>query len=110
VLIKTNVKTSPNHFYRLLWNEFLLSQPHVIWGFLIIKYRSESIHYCLSLGTEKAHFLLAAALRELQKLLYTGIMRVQPKVSRLATWSENCKWYSSLPLGAVVLLFCESVF
>jgi hypothetical protein len=35
--------------------------------------------------------------------------RVNPKVSRLATWSENCKWYSSLPLGAVVSLFCESV-
>jgi hypothetical protein len=35
--------------------------------------------------------------------------RVYPKVSRLAVWSENCKWYSSLPLGAVVSLFCESV-
>jgi len=31
-----------------------------------------------------------------------------PKVSGLAPWSENCKWYSSLPLGAVVSLFCES--
>jgi hypothetical protein len=30
---------------------------------------------------------------------------VYPKVSRLAAWSENCKWYSSLPLGAVVSLF-----
>jgi len=28
-------------------------------------------------------------------------MRVYSKVSRLAAWSENCKWYSSLPLGAV---------
>jgi hypothetical protein len=36
-------------------------------------------------------------------------MRVYPKVSRLAAWSENCKWYSSLPLGALVLLFYESV-
>jgi hypothetical protein len=27
---------------------------------------------------------------------------VYPKVSGLAAWSENCKWYSSLPLGAVV--------
>jgi hypothetical protein len=36
-------------------------------------------------------------------------MRVYPKVSGLAAWSENCKWYSSLPLGAVVLPFCESV-
>jgi len=25
------------------------------------------------------------------------------------TWSENCKWYSSLPLGTVVSLFGESV-
>jgi hypothetical protein len=28
--------------------------------------------------------------------------RVCPKVSGLAAWSENCKWYSSLPLGAVI--------
>jgi hypothetical protein len=34
---------------------------------------------------------------------------VYPKVSELAAWSEYCKWYSSLPLGAVVSLFCESV-
>jgi hypothetical protein len=36
-------------------------------------------------------------------------IRVYPKVSGLATWSENCEWYSSLPLGAVLSLFCESV-
>jgi hypothetical protein len=35
--------------------------------------------------------------------------RVYPKVSGLAAWSENCKRYSSLPLDAVVSLFCESV-
>jgi len=35
--------------------------------------------------------------------------RVYPEVSGLAAWSQNCKWYSSLPLGAVVSLFCESV-
>jgi hypothetical protein len=34
---------------------------------------------------------------------------VYPKVSGLAAWSENCKWYSFLPLRAVVSLFCESV-
>jgi len=33
-------------------------------------------------------------------------MRVYPKVPGLATWSENCKWYSSLPLDEVVSLFC----
>jgi hypothetical protein len=32
-----------------------------------------------------------------------------PKVSGLAAWSENCKCYSSLPIGAVISLFCESV-
>jgi hypothetical protein len=36
-------------------------------------------------------------------------MRVYSKVSGLVVWSENCKWYSSLPLGADVSLFYESV-
>jgi hypothetical protein len=35
---------------------------------------------------------------------------VYPKVSGLAAWSENCKWQSSLSLGAVVSLFCVSVY
>jgi hypothetical protein len=35
--------------------------------------------------------------------------RVYPKVSGLALCSENCKWYSSLPLGAVLSLFCVSL-
>jgi hypothetical protein len=35
--------------------------------------------------------------------------KVYPKVSGLAAWSENCKGYCSLPLGAVVSLFCELV-
>jgi hypothetical protein len=34
--------------------------------------------------------------------------RAYPKVSGLAAWSENCKWYNSLPLGAIVSLFFES--
>jgi hypothetical protein len=34
---------------------------------------------------------------------------VYPKVSGLAAWSENCEWYSSLPLSAVVSLLSESV-
>jgi hypothetical protein len=38
-----------------------------------------------------------------------GIQGCIQKFSSLVTWSKNCKWYSSLPLGAVVLLFCESV-
>jgi len=35
--------------------------------------------------------------------------KVYPEVSGLVAWSENCKWYSSLPLDAVVSKFCESV-
>jgi hypothetical protein len=35
--------------------------------------------------------------------------KVYTKVSGLAAWSEDCKWYSSLPIGAVVSLFCDSV-
>jgi hypothetical protein len=35
--------------------------------------------------------------------------RVYPKVSGLTSWSENCKWYSFLPLGTVVSLLYESV-
>jgi hypothetical protein len=37
------------------------------------------------------------------------VYRVYPKVSGLAAWSDNCKRYSSLPLGAVVSIFYESV-
>jgi hypothetical protein len=35
--------------------------------------------------------------------------RVYPKVSGLAAWSGSCKWCSSVPLVAVLSLFCESV-
>jgi len=35
--------------------------------------------------------------------------RVYTKVFGLAAWCKNCIWYSSLPLGAGVQLFCESV-
>jgi len=36
-------------------------------------------------------------------------MKVYPKVSELAAWSKNCKWFSFLTLSAVLLLFSESV-
>jgi hypothetical protein len=37
------------------------------------------------------------------------LKRVYPEVSGLAAWRKNSKRYSSLPLGAVVSLFHESV-
>jgi len=44
-----------------------------------------------------------------EKRLLRGCTRLYPKVSGLAAWSENCKWYSSLPPDAGVSLFCETV-
>jgi hypothetical protein len=43
---------------------------------------------------------------KVEKFEYT---KVYPKVSGLVAWSENCKWYSSLPIGVVIALLCESV-
>jgi hypothetical protein len=48
-------------------------------------------------------------IKDTVKFHVTELMRVYPKVSGLAAWSENCKWYSYLPIDAVVSLFCESV-
>jgi hypothetical protein len=39
----------------------------------------------------------------------TPYTKVYPKAPGLAAWSENCKCYSSVPTGAAVSLFCESV-
>jgi hypothetical protein len=44
-----------------------------------------------------------------KSFVFDGYMRVYPKVSGLAAWSENWKWCSSLPLGAAVSLLYESV-
>jgi hypothetical protein len=44
-----------------------------------------------------------------QNSILPSCMRLYPEVSGLAAWGENCKWYSSLPPGAAVSLFCESV-
>jgi hypothetical protein len=41
--------------------------------------------------------------------LQTVTTREYPKVFGLVAWSEKCKWYSSLPLDAVLSLFFESV-
>jgi hypothetical protein len=47
--------------------------------------------------------------QELHNMKTSCNMGVYPKISGLAAWSKNCKWYSSLPLGAVVSLFYVSV-
>jgi hypothetical protein len=54
-------------------------------------------------------------MRDIQVRFISGLFeddrytRAYPKVSGPAASSENCKWYSSLELGAVISLFCESV-
>jgi hypothetical protein len=42
-------------------------------------------------------------------LIYIICTKVYPNISGLATCRENCKWYSCLPPGAIVSLFCESI-
>jgi hypothetical protein len=42
---------------------------------------------------------------KVQCLLNHTLTTVYPKVSGLATWSEICKWYSSVLLGGVISLF-----
>jgi hypothetical protein len=57
--------------------------------------------------TEKRGELKAEQVEEVHTLTkYEGVF----KVSGLAIWSENCKLYSSVPLSAVVSLFCGSVW
>jgi len=38
--------------------------------------------------------------------LFKQSTRVWPKGYGLPAWRQNCKWYSSLPLGGVVSLSC----
>jgi hypothetical protein len=63
-----------------------------------------------SVNQRSAH-LFAISFATIVALIKAQISRlyVYPKVSGLAALSENCKCYSSLPLDAVVSLFCESV-
>jgi hypothetical protein len=53
------------------------------------------------------YFMLRGCIQKYISMFH--ITRMYPKVSGLAAWSEGSKWYSSLPLGAVVSLFCELV-
>jgi hypothetical protein len=59
--------------------------------------------------SDHSHLHLVPRLRIRGAIRPRSSTRVYPKVSGLAAWSENCKWYGSLPIGAVVSLFYESV-
>jgi hypothetical protein len=106
--------------------------PHVFMAWCLVKHRDNftitvSVQFSLEKGEEQALPLVKVCQLFEQKDNRLSIgrfiyikeeptanrfdtyTRVYPKVSGLAAWSENCKWYSSLPLGAVVSLFCEPV-
>jgi hypothetical protein len=77
------------------------------------------------MATERCHSKEQDDILRSNKIISHGIMNFQdpkydifafifytnvyPKVSGMAAWSENCKWYNSLPQVAVVSLLCESV-
>jgi hypothetical protein len=100
---------------------FLCSLFSVFTRIIVYFHVASEIRYCsphnvMNLGYLIAVFyppmnFLAKSLRGLGRGRFGSgyFTRVYPKVSGLAAWSENCKWYSSLPLGALVSLFCESV-
>jgi hypothetical protein len=63
-------------------------------------------HLDIAIGPPQGRYLYSTA----HNTYLCGHRRVYPNVSGLVAWSENCKWYSSLPLSAVVSLFCASVY
>jgi hypothetical protein len=75
-----------------------------------ITFKINLFHLCLDLQNDpfSSGFSTNLFMRflSLRRMIHT---RMYPKVPGLAAWSKNCKRYSSLPLGAVVSLFCESV-
>jgi hypothetical protein len=89
----------------------LLSQMHPLYTLATLLRPTLILFSHLSLGISRG--LLRSGFPT--KILYAFLIscacctRLYPKVSGLAAWSENCKWYSSLSLVAVVSLFCESV-
>jgi hypothetical protein len=57
--------------------------------------------------TLPAHLILPDSL--VRTILSEKLTRLYPEVSGVTAWIDNCKWYSSLPLGAIVSLFYKSV-
>jgi len=93
---------------RLLFNWSVHKCFHLRWNFymshiLNLLYLFHLVCHLTFQDTKKCHVL---SWRTFNCKAYA---RVNPKVSVLAASDENCKWYSSLPLDAVVSLFCESI-
>jgi len=86
---------------------------------MIIHVRNETCVRCSCLyglihgdgvkGTKVTEFQNAAFNNKITAHDVRAYTRVYPKVSGLVAWSESCKWYSSLPLGAVLSLLWVSL-
>jgi hypothetical protein len=77
--------------------------------FKTAQYRGPAIQGAYGLGILNIGIVNSNLAQGMTYIYISTSTRVDPKVSLLAAWSENCKRYSSLPLGAVVSLFCESI-
>jgi hypothetical protein len=75
---------------------------YVFMVWCLVKHRDNFIFY---VGTNK----LCSCCSSNFVMLLVYNKRVYLNVSGLAAWSENCKWDSSLPVGAFVSLLYESV-
>jgi hypothetical protein len=84
------------------------------------KWKHEEYLYCCTICCNKQsviYFITITSIKTHHAMLkdncttisWWANTRMHAKVSGLAAWSENCNWYSSLPLDAVVSLFCESL-
>jgi hypothetical protein len=80
---------------------FLLPQ-YVSMAWCLVKHRENFAFIRSYVNTSTKH----SALHCSNHVTYEGVS----KSFRTGPWSEeDCKWYRSPPLGAVVSLFCESV-
>jgi hypothetical protein len=74
-----------------------------------VKAQGQLYLYCSQSFIQCEVEALSVREKQLELALNSPYTSMYPKVPGLAAWSENCKWYSSLQLGAVASLFCESV-
>jgi len=85
-------------------DDWLASSPK-----LLTRIKHQQFSHSLTDSPDRSQSHLNAASDQIVSCqLWKCYMRLYPKVSGLAAWSENCKCYRSLPQGAVMSQFYES--